>query len=281
MLAAWIFSLEKARCHFTRTKLHTDDHGARLLVDGLGLEFSQIELTLNALNGCDTNFWSKGKLLSYLMETEPFVHLDYDVFLLRGLPERLLHAPVFAQSLEPFTLWGGSGYRPHVIESLIEGVQDGWMPKEWRWYSHSGEQQAGVCCGIFGGNQLDFIHHYARTALQILDSRGNRKAFAVAPMSLRKWIIIHVEQYLLSAMLNYYRSQDRITFSNLGMEHLLDYRSLNEDVEREGYIHLIGQSKIKPNVIKRLEARVRDEYPNLWERLERLPGKEALSAGQW
>ena len=281
MLAAWILSLEKARPHFPRTKLHTDDHGARLLVDELGLEFSQIELTLNALDGCDTNFWAKGKFLSYLAETEPFVHIDYDVFLLRGLPQSLVHAPVLAQSLEPFNSWNGGGYRPYVIESLIEGVREGCMPKEWKWYSQSDEMQAGTCCGIFGGNHLDFIHHYARTALGMLDSRGNRKAFAATPTQLRKWIIVHVEQYLLSAMLGYYQSYDKHSFPNLGVHYLLDYRSIDEDAERQGYVHLIGQSKIKPNVIDRLEARVRDEYPSLWERLERLSENDSLAAGRW
>ena len=39
-LLAWILSVETARKHYPETVLHTDDDGANLFLNGLGLEFT-------------------------------------------------------------------------------------------------------------------------------------------------------------------------------------------------------------------------------------------------
>jgi len=61
--------------------LVTDTEGARLLVDKLGLRFTTVMTTLTALDDADPEWWVLGKLWAYRAQTEPFVHLDNDVFL--------------------------------------------------------------------------------------------------------------------------------------------------------------------------------------------------------
>lgn len=48
---AWSLSLQEASRHYPDTWLYTDDDGARLLVDGLGLPFAHVSTGLNALDG--------------------------------------------------------------------------------------------------------------------------------------------------------------------------------------------------------------------------------------
>src|SRR5262249_42856235 len=84
-LLSWVLSTMTARRHYGETTLCTDDAGARLLVDGIGLEFEHVSTALNALHVSNPDWWALGKLYAYRMQTEPFVHIDSDVFLWRPL----------------------------------------------------------------------------------------------------------------------------------------------------------------------------------------------------
>ncbi len=95
---SWSLSLQEARKHYSDTWIYTDDEGARLLVDQLQLPFAHVHTDLNALRRRNPGWWTLGKLHTCRLQTEPFVHLDYDAFLWLPLPEDLLVADVFAQN---------------------------------------------------------------------------------------------------------------------------------------------------------------------------------------
>ena len=52
-LLSWVLSVELAKKHYSDTALFTDDQGARMLVDGIGLEFNSVSSELNALDNYD------------------------------------------------------------------------------------------------------------------------------------------------------------------------------------------------------------------------------------
>src|SRR6266567_9051444 len=54
-LFGWVLSVETARQHYPQTALYTDDAGARLLVDQVGLQFDYVSTALNALDAHDPN----------------------------------------------------------------------------------------------------------------------------------------------------------------------------------------------------------------------------------
>ncbi len=57
---SWILSVGMARRHFNQLALHTDDDGARLLIDGLGLGFDHLNVSLNSLDSSDPDWWMQG-----------------------------------------------------------------------------------------------------------------------------------------------------------------------------------------------------------------------------
>jgi len=127
-LLSWVLSFERARQLYPDTVLITDDDGVRMLVDGLGLEFHTVSNELNVLNTQNPDWWVSGKLYAYRAQTQPFVHLDSDVFLWKALPERVTMAPVIAQNPEYFNFGDESAlYRPEVYKATIESIQ-GWLP---------------------------------------------------------------------------------------------------------------------------------------------------------
>jgi hypothetical protein len=264
---AWIPSVETARQHYSETCLYTDDEGAKILVDGLDLSFTQVLAILNALNHHDPGWWTLGKVYTYALQTEPFIHIDSDVFPWKRLPTNLEYADVLAQNPEYFTP-GASFYQPERFEQTLSYfAQGGWLPEEWLWYRQSARPQRGECCGIFGGARTDFIRHYAGQALRLVEHPSNQPGWRNFADKTSGMLLI--EQYMLSACLEYHRARPASPFANIGIQYL--FNSVEEAFDtqyarRVGYTHLIADSKKKAALAQRLERRVQRDYPDQYER---------------
>lgn len=264
-LLAWVLSLETARQHFAETALVTDRLGAHLLIDELGLKFDQVSTDLDALEHHDPLWWALGKLYTYRAQTQPFVHLDSDVFLWKPLPQRLTSAPLCAQNPEYFAV-GASYYQPAMVEATIHCV-NGWLPEVWRWQRSIGILQTAVCCGIFGGHAIDFIHDYADLAIQLVEHPTNQLAWSLLSPSTERNIL--VEQYLLGCWIEFHRSLSSSRYKAIDIEYLfssLDTAFTPEQAERAGYTHLIANAKRNSTIGHHLEKRVKQDYSNYFNR---------------
>ncbi|MEO1401444.1 MAG: DUF6734 family protein [Cyanobacteria bacterium J06635_1] len=268
-LLAWILSLELARQHYPDTVLMTDDHGARLLIDGLGLAFDTVSTSLNHLEDQDPDWWVLGKLWAYRQQTQPFIHIDTDVFLWQPLPAGLTQSPVFAQSPEHFIFGDNTAstwwYRPEVYEQKVKET-NGWLPVEWQWYLDN-RRTLAFNTGIIGGQQIDFINHYADMAVKVATNSRNQVAFS--RMDCKTADCILIEQYLLAACAEYHQQHSRSPFQAVTINCLFEspeaaYTPAN--AKRVGYTHMIGYAKRDPKLAKRLEQRVKQDFPVQYER---------------
>ena len=268
-LYAWILSVETARKHFPRTALYTDDEGAELLVERVGLKFDEVSTSLSSLRWQNPEWWALGKIYTYSAQTEPFVHIDSDVFLWHPLSDRLVSAPVLGQNPERLDA-GGAFYQPEVFEQVIKKVSRGWMPPEWEWYRRSATLQQGICCGVLGGNRVDFIRYYADLAIKLIEHPSNQTAWSM--LSNKRGHNVLFEQYLLSACLEYHRSKSDSPFTGIEIQCLFD--SFEEAFQTEqaasvGFTHLLGGSKKNEWLASRLEKRVREDYPEYYGRVRK------------
>jgi hypothetical protein len=280
-LCSWILSLETASRHLPTTSLVTDDAGARLLVDGLRLPFGRVSTALDALADCDPRWRALGKLHTYGLQQEPFVHVDNDVFLWTPLPDRLLVAPVLAQNPDPIVR--RSFYQPEWLEAALRQSGEGWLPEEWTWYRSSGRPQRAESCGIFGGRHLDFIRHYARQAERLVRDPANQPAWRTLDIGVRSDVL--AEQYFLAACVEYHHGRPDSPFRDVEIEHLFTSSAgpwSAGEADRLGYTHLIGGAKRNAAIAERLESRVERDYPDAYERClevvsatERVPSWEA------
>ena len=265
-LLSWILSTETARRHYRPAILHTDDAGARMLVDGLGLEFDEVHTTLNVLARHDPDWWALGKLCAYRAQREPFVHIDNDVYLWKPLPRELEEAPLLAQNAENFVL-GQSFYQPQALEAALSRALKSWLPPEWIWYRKSGLGSRGECCGIFGGHHVEFIRHYASQAMRLVEHPSNASALARLPDKIAHTVLI--EQYLLAACIEYHRIHADSRFPDIEIRYLfcsIEDAFDAEHAARLGYTHLIADSKRNRALADRLEARVVRDYPDHYRR---------------
>jgi hypothetical protein len=263
-LLSWVLSVGEAARHYPETCLVTDSVGAALLVDALALPFRHVDLRLDALNAAapDTEWWVLGKLAAYAAQTEPFVHIDSDAYLWNPLPATMIAAPVFAQNPEVFYFDDQSLYR---LEPFLRGIErfDGWLPEAWKWYAEQRGNRA-VCCGIFGGRDLDFIRRYAESAIDVIVHPDNQPVWPT--LGVRDNIL--VEQYFLAASLEHWQ-QVRPSPGRAAAAYLFPSAADAFDpanATRAGYTHLIGEAKTNRAIADRLEMRVRRDYPDYYDR---------------
>ncbi len=265
-LLSWALSLQTASQHYRPTALYTDDAGARLLIDGIGLEFDQVFTSLNALDAYDPGWWATGKLYTYRVQQEPFIHIDSDVYLWQRLPRDLERASLLAQNPE-FFVPNASYYEPQTLEAALENHAATWLPPEWQWYRGSHLEQRGENCGIFGGQRVDFIRHYAAQALAFVEHEANRRVWRNLERKSNHTVLI--EQYLLTACIEYHRRIGGGPYRDVEIDYLftsMDDAFFSNKAIELGYTHLIANAKQDPGIGELLETRVAEDWPALYER---------------
>jgi hypothetical protein len=247
----------------------TDDAGKRLLVDNLGLPFAHVSTELERLSGVDVGWWTAGKLVAYALQDRPFVHIDCDVFLWKPLPPHVADAPVLAQCPEYHAADGWCG--PRNIEGLFASCGSA-LPVEWEWArSKGGAAFRQENCGIVGGSHLPFLHYYAETALDLILNPAHAAAWARVPEKAGYNML--VEQFVLSACVEYHRFHPTSPYRDVRVKHL--FRSWDDaynpqHAARAGFTHLLGDGKSSPAVARRLVDRMRREDPGYLARCERV-----------
>lgn len=267
-LLSWVLSVGEASKHYDDTMLITDQRGKALLVDDLGLRFATVSESLESLRGHDPSWWALGKIAAYREQREPFLHLDSDVILWQRLPPMLESAAVLAQNPEHFTIGDSSSwYVPDRFEALLLG-EDGWLPREWRWYRATfGRELGAICCGVYGGQRVEFLRYCADLAFEILDHPRNASLLKRVDDGERQRFVMLLEQFLPMACLEYH-SDNRFS-SHYGAMVRYYFHSIQDArfrAVRCGFTHLMGASKADPKLVARLESRVKSGYPDLYLR---------------
>jgi len=269
-LLAWGLSLATARRHYPETCLVTDRAGKKLLIDTLGLQFGAVSTELERLNHADPDWWALGKLATYSMQDQPFLHIDTDVFLWKPLPPEVAEAPVFAQCPEYFHR--NSDRSSREIEHAFSSC-NAQLPIEWEWAaSREDALFREENCGIVGGCRVDFLRHYAQTAVNLVLQPG----YAAAWQRLRHKSNMALEQFFLSACLDFHRHHPDSPYRGVRVKYLFPSWSdaANPNcATRAGFTHLLGDSKAIPAVGKRLEERVKRDDPGYFRHCERIAGR--------
>ncbi|MCE9563810.1 MAG: hypothetical protein K8U57_17345 [Planctomycetes bacterium] len=266
---AWGLSVQCASRHYPDTMLVTDDAGVELLVGKLGLKFTHVSRELNRLGGRSPDWWALGKLYAYRMQTDPFVHIDGDVFLWKRLPEELETAPVFAQSPEQFDPDNAAGYYPvRAVERTFPAAGAGWLPDAWRRYTDGAGTRTASCCGIVGGTRIDLLTEFAQLGIRIAEVESNAPGWAT--WGNKGLCNVLIEQMMLDAVVAHRRTFPRSwADATLRVQHLFAEAADPYDAAKSaavGYTHLISSAKRNREVLADLEARVCRDFPELAER---------------
>jgi hypothetical protein len=283
-LNAWTLSVNLAWMHFDEVELVTDNYGKTLLVNRLNLPFTSVIDVLDVVvpEHIKDLYWTFGKLWAYYLQEEPFIHIDYDVFLWKKLPEKILTAPMFGQNTES-EIWNLEFYR-QGYKTLCGYLKR--KPSDWVViYPHIQDHDIAVNTGVIGGNNIKFLKKYASAAIEMLTSHENKESFEIISRidALTGGRLAHscnvvTEQYLYSKLCFVDDEWNSMKFvlDEKNINSKGDYYSyLNSTCREIGYTHLIGHdAKRNADTMRRLRKRVQENYSHYYEKIQEIGRKE-------
>jgi hypothetical protein len=241
----------------------TDTHGAVLLTEQLGLAFDDVSTSLDRLSEQSSDLWALGKLHAYREQDAPFLHIDSDVYLWDAPPAAMHAARVFATYPECLP-YGQSVYRCASLRAQLRRF-GGWLPDELDAYVPSGGVLRAENCGVVGGTHVDFLRFYAGQAIRMIQHPANQAVWARRESFMQDMVIF--EQHMLSACIDYHRGRRDSLFWDIDIRYMFPtFDAAMAQSAKVGFTHLIAQAKHRPESLRRLRARVRRDYPRLYER---------------
>jgi hypothetical protein len=274
-LLSWGLSMATARPHFSSLHLVTDSAGAELLVDRLGLAFDSVSISLDRLHAHDPDIWILGKLSAYREQTEPFLHIDSDVYLWQPPPPEFLAADVAAAYPEYLRL-GNTYYRSESFKAEVRRA-GGWLPEALDRYIPVRGILRAENCGVVGGRRTDFISHYADQALRLIEHPDNQLAWSRRGQMQADSLIL--EQHMLSAELDRHRNDPQSPFHGIAIRYLFAGEGdAASNAGSRGFTHLIGGAKHNGEALDRLAGWVQDALPDHYARCLEIARQQAGAA---
>ena len=247
--------------HFKEVQFISSDWGVDM-ISQLNLPITSYSDRLNEMKAVDRHFWAYGKLLAYCEQTQPFVHIDNDVFLWDALAPRILNAKLCFQSHEPFD---GDGYQYYNMLKKCWGRA---VVKPQAIFDNPVDDFA-YNCGICGGNDLTIFEEWRQCSAEYIFAPANHELF----FEKEKDMLIHQnlfhEQYFLACLIKKHGWRKDVKVINP------DAMAVGED-ERRRYTHLWGTLKKDKGYMARVWLRLREEDRELFDRIDQFCIKNKL-----
>ena len=257
-LMSWALSCLSLREHYDEVELYTDSAGYHILIEVLQLPYTKTHVIFDDFQ-CLPHHWALSKIKTYSLQTEPFLHIDGDIYVPNRIPKVIAESPLVAQNREI----GTSYYRQMMDkmfafptikfpEYILQRLED--------------ESVASYNMGIFGGTDLDFIHRYCKEACQFLDENHmNDPAYEHSSV----WCNIYFEQVIFAVMADMER---REVASVLGHPMKDEGYTGTEfcdlaRYEQKQFFHLLGGHKRCAVNYEMLEKTLLRLYPQFYTRI--------------
>lgn len=240
-------SVEYSRKNFKQVELVTNDYGKQILISKYKIPFTSVNTALNKLD-IHKDLWAFAKIVSYSLQKKPFVHIDLDVILWESIPSSLLKSKIFFQHKDTFAMQPGYKY----LVSAVEGTTISYFCKE------KGIQHAHNC-GVVGVNDLSLTAKWLAMANDFIFNESNKHFWN--KLENKGQMNYLFEQYFISCICK---------GENINPDVLLKNFSYNS-VEKPSFkmTHLWGDSKKKPAEMNRIKARLKKEYPEVYDRVDK------------
>lgn len=231
LMASQKLSLNCAKKHFDRVHFVTDSAGREHFKE---LPFDTVSTELDTLDPAYGDAWCLGKLVTYKTAAErgePFLHIDYDVYLWPQFRRELLESELLAQHDE-----GDMSYVFYNVPVVLANCPKLYLLENVRPLN-------AINTGVLGGKNCEFLAAYAEEALAFLLDPANRKFWTsnkwLDPRGDNIWQKTCVsEQYYLEAFRRH--REKTITY-------VLPRDTSEKNAREAGYTHLL-MAKWRPDV---------------------------------
>jgi hypothetical protein len=262
-LCSSLLSCLKFKEHYRNVTLYTDDYGKNLLIDTFEMPYSHVETSLNAINHYPAELWALGKILTYSLQNQAFIHADTDVFIWEKLPKSFSDSSIFAQNIEV----NFPKYR-----EVLEIIQSDFVnppPVLLQKFQSTGVIEA-FNAGVIGGNNTQFFKDLAHLVFPFIDANLDK----LDKISVGDFNMVFEQMMGMNLVkqqgieVRFLRKQMNEAFSDVMKFHLIPIK--------ENYIHAIGYAKKSIQVCEQIQARLQYEYPKEYKKLNNLIQKQQL-----
>jgi peroxiredoxin family protein len=222
---------------FTKNLLvYTDDRGADLL--NKHKIYVPHQIVNFDIQYTEYPKFSEAKLKTMLMQSDPFCHIDHDVFLFKQQPHES-YCDLVVQNLETGEPW----YSNYFAATNAESLNNIDLPQEFIDCASNGDF-CGYNCGYVDANNLEVIQDWCNTGINVSKQYSPKS-------KVESTLPVQFCLYALSRYRNY----------NIKTLFLDPFTNQKEVVER-GYVHLMGAKGNRYRyILSRLLVRIKEFAP--------------------
>ncbi|MBL7727060.1 MAG: hypothetical protein JNM68_05215 [Dinghuibacter sp.] len=256
---SWAFSCLQLSRYYSRVELVTDRQGYQVLVEQLQLPYTDVRVELDRFNRYPPELWAVGKLHTYAIQEEPFLHIDCDLFIPGPFSKQLLNRPVIAQHAE-------LGYRFYnrVYGQILEHCP--FIPGAIKNNCTAEAPINAYNMGLAGGHDLDFFKRLAGNAFEFIERNYDYLGHhATGQMNT-----------IFEQVLCYYMLQDEnkkmALYTPITGERKVDFE-MKSFTHFKGFpqnnkvLHLYGTCKLVKRFATELERKFKRMYPGYYARI--------------
>jgi hypothetical protein len=262
---SWALSCLQAKSIFGSVNLVTDKAGKEIVVELLQLPYTNVSTALEGkLDHYPPSLWALAKIYTYSTQTEPFLHLDGDVYLWQKPTQNVLDSPLLAQNLDK-----NLPFYAEILNQINDHLS--FIPKSFSKNNYEHPNVYASNAGLLGGHDLAFFKEYSRQAFEFID-KNKADLEKINPGSLN----LIFEQYLfcqlareLNIPVSYYKGpvEDPVFKDYIRFE---DYPHLQ-------MVHPVGGFKQYAHLCDHLAKTLRKDYPEYYYRIINLVRNAGVS----
>lgn len=260
-LMSWALSCMSLREQFGEVTLYTDSEGAKMLVDKLKLPYTEVVVNYDGFD-CLTCHWALAKVRTYSLQTEPFLHIDGDIYLPRPLPDDVLRGSLIVQNKE----YCSDYYKEMINRFLsVEGLK--LSPTFSR--ALRGDDVPSYNLGFCGGNDLGFFSRFCDEVYRFFRNNDfNGERFRNSDISAN----VVYEQMFFSIMAQNENADIAPVYPDTVRDNgytTADFCDLGRYEQRQ-FIHILGGHKCTPEICRMVESTLLRKHPECYEKVTAL-----------
>jgi len=253
---SWALSCLQFGKFYNNIELITDSIGKEILIDQLKLPYTKVHVLLDKLNHYHPGLWAIGKLYTYSIQTEPFLHVDGDAYIWERFSTEIENSGLVAQNLEV----NFSHYR-----NSLEGIQNNfsYIPECLSKHNLNDDINA-INAGVFGGNDIEFIQEYTKSAFKFID----KNISSLEKISIGLFNMVY-EQFLFYKLVKERKKSITYVTKNTTdeFEGLAEFSGVSKITK---FIHVVGKYKYFSQTGENIARHLLLDYPEYYFRIEGL-----------
>jgi hypothetical protein len=254
---SWILSCNQLLKFHKDVELFTDSFGYEILIEKLQLPYTKVHVVLDELNHYHKDLWAVAKIKTFQLQTEPFLHVDGDVFVWESLTDKFQKSELITQNLEITTDYYGSMWN-EISPNLS------FLPKEMNNY-HNKKSNLACNMGIIGGNDINFFKEYTKKSFEFVD-KNNSSWSNINSFNFN----VFFEQVLFHEMANEKLKKIDFLFDEVSEDNAYVGFGDFHKVPNIKYLHLLGVYKRNASMCKAMEVYTMKYYPESYTKFSKL-----------